>query len=112
VIRLYLYWATFTAMWLIIAVEARLMLRSRRVLTEGARHRAFFEWAKWTMITVTDKRAMVYAATLTQLYEDQVTEKVWDDPIAVALWHADPDLHTAYQREADACTERGEDCHG
>lgn len=109
-----LWWTTFAAMWLIIMAELRLMFRSRRALADDHRVRAFFEWARWTMINVTDKRGMIYAATLTQLYEDQVTERVWDDPIAVALWHADSDVHSAYQREAEEYfrTDTGEDCRG
>lgn len=110
-IRLCLYWATFTAMWVIIMVEVRLMLRSRRTLTEGAQHRAFAQWGQWMTLSVTDRTGLIYATTLHGLYEERVTEKVWTDPIAISLWQSDPCLHDRYQRDAAALLERPEtDC--
>lgn len=91
------------------AVQARATTRRLRSLTRQQQHRAeqasadraFAIWANWTMLTVTDRDGMINAATLRQLYHTGYWDRVWDAPVAVALWHGDPDTVTAYADEID-----------
>lgn len=73
------------------------LLKSR--LEQGASDRRFTHWATWTMLSVTDSKGYVHAATLRQLYETGHWDAVWDTPVAVALWHGDPDAVKRYEAE-------------
>lgn len=73
--------------------------RLENVLDQAATDRAFAVWANWTMLSVTDQDGMVYAATLRQLHNLPLSERVWDAPIAVALWHGNPDVIEQYENE-------------
>ncbi|MFB6859286.1 hypothetical protein ACFCXC_35300 [Streptomyces microflavus] len=86
------------------AVQSRAATRRLRALVrqqaarsaQAATDRAFVIWANWTMLTVTDRDGMIQAATLRQLYTTGYWDRIWDNPVAVALWHGDPDTLTAY----------------
>lgn len=68
-------------------------------LEQAARDRAFAKWANWTMLTVTDSKGYVHAATVSQIYYTGKWDNVWDAPVAVAVWHGDPDVVDRYQAE-------------
>lgn len=95
-------------------VQARAATRRLRALIrqqqhrtdQAARDRAFVIWAQQTMLTVTDRDGMIQAATLRQLHTAGFWDRVWDAPVAVALWHGDPDTITTY---ADQLTQEGGD---
>lgn len=61
--------------------------------------RAFVLWATYTMLTVTDHKGYVHASTLRQLHSTGRWDLVWDAPVAVALWHGNPDTIGRYQNE-------------
>lgn len=66
---------------------------------QARQDRAFVLWATYTMLTVTDTKGYVHAATLRQLYSTGRWDLVWDAPVAVAVWHGDPDTIDRYQNE-------------
>jgi hypothetical protein len=68
-------------------------------LQQAAEDRSFALWANWTMLTVTDTKGYVHAGTLRQIYTTGRWDAVWEAPIAVALWHGDPDVVHRYQAE-------------
>lgn len=84
-------------------LHARQLRRNNRRLVDrlgqATEDRQFVMWANWTMLTVTDNRGYVHAATLRQLYTTGRWDAIWDSPVAVAVWHGDPD--TVHQFNAD-----------
>jgi hypothetical protein len=72
-------------------------LRAR--VHQAAEDRAFVLWATWTMLSVTDRDGMIRAATLRQLYTTGQYDQVWDAPIAVSIWHGDPDVVQRWETE-------------
>lgn len=82
--------------------------RLEHIIDQAATDRAFAVWANWTMLSVTDSDGMVHAATLRQLQQvPHLTERVWDAPIAVTLWHGNPDLIEQYEAELSEEEPRG-----
>lgn len=76
-----------------------LMIQYMAQADQAKADRAFVLWATYTMLTVTDHKGYVHAATLRQLHSTGRWDLVWDAPVAVALWHGDPDTITRYQNE-------------
>lgn len=77
-----------------------LMINYMAQAEQAKADRAFVLWATYTMLTVTDTKGYVHAATLRQLHSTGRWDMVWDAPVAVALWHGDPDTIDRYQNEA------------
>lgn len=86
---------------------SRITLTLNARLQQAAEDRAFVEWANWTMLTVTDNQGYVRAATLRQLYTSGQWDHVWDAPIAVAIWHGNPDVVQRFAEELDQEEQRG-----
>lgn len=78
-----------------------LIRQQQRRTDQAAADRAFVIWARQTMLTVTDQDGMIQAATLRQLYTAGFWDRIWDAPVAVSLWHGDPDTITAYADQLD-----------
>jgi hypothetical protein len=75
--------------------------RNRASLAADRRAQEFADWARWTMFSVTDRNGMVWCETLHQMWETGTPERVWADPIAVAVWTAEHSGPLAsWQREA------------
>lgn len=66
------------------------------------KHRAFVYWGTWTMLSVTAADGSIEARTLRQLYDQNTPDRVWDAPIAVSLWTAEPEVLDAFRAELDA----------
>jgi hypothetical protein len=79
--------------------RARLYLE--RIIDQAAADKAFAQWANWTMLSVTDGSGYIHAATLRQLHRDGPWDQVWDAPVAVALWHGNPDVINRFTEEMD-----------
>ena len=77
------------------------------VLDQAAADRAFARWADWTVLTATDAQGYIHASTLRQHYTSGEWDQVWDSPIAVALWHGDPDTVTRFAEEMEREHKRG-----
>ncbi|NUR38800.1 MAG: hypothetical protein HOV73_01770 [Streptomyces sp.] len=75
--------------------------RLENVLEQAARDGAFAEWGRGTMLTVTGSDAYIHVATIHQIYLTEQWDRIWDHPVAVALWHADPDTISRYRHEID-----------
>jgi hypothetical protein len=111
------YWASAFAMWFVTAFAAVTLLgyirRLRKATTHmrerAAERSALEKWARWTMLSITDRSGMIYATTVAQLFHEGVTERVWDEPIAAALWHADAQLYGNWQQEAERLLQTVED---
>lgn len=92
-------------------LATRKLARITLVLTarqqQAAEDRVFVEWANWTMLTVTDAKGYVHAATLRQLYTTGRWDHIWDSPVAVALWHGNPDVVDRFIDELDQEEKRG-----
>lgn len=103
-----LYWVSYSIMWAV-TIWALLVLLyyRRRLIAATARVRAAADpdslenWARWTMLSVTDREGNIAAWTLKQIYDSRIAERVWPDPISVALWHSDPVTSQAWQDEAE-----------
>jgi heme exporter protein D len=78
-------------------VAVRHQLEAR--LQQAAEDRAFARWANWTMLSVTDNKGYVHASTLRQLYSAGRWDAVWEAPIAVSLWHGDPDVVKRWEQD-------------
>lgn len=99
----------YTTAFMAAAAATRSMLAARRLarlsLSLTARHqqasedRAFVEWANWTMISVTDSKGYISAATMRQLYTTGQWDHIWDTPLAVAIWHGNPDVVQRFETE-------------
>lgn len=97
------WYLTFGFMWLVCAGFLWGMVHWRRLMTGAARDAALAGWARTTMISVTDRTGIIYAATLAQLHTDVGDiDRVWGDPIAVSVWHPDPELYAMELRQAKA----------
>lgn len=96
-----LFYAFFAALWFGCIFGAVILIKCRRALKDAIRDRELTDWANRMILSVTSKDGMIFSSTLGQLYRDRITDEVWTDPIAVALWHSDPAVHAAYVRQAD-----------
>jgi hypothetical protein len=96
--------------WVVLIFVVVGLVQSRRELRQAQTDDAFIGWANWTIFSVTARDGTVYSGTLRELYNERVMEKTWVDPIAVSLWHADPDVHSDYVRDAERLQQasRGE----
>lgn len=102
---------SYTCALLALAAAVRSMIATRKLsrltlvmsarVQQAAEDRVFVEWSNWTMLTVTDQQGYIHAATLRQLYTTGQWDHVWDAPIAVAIWHGNPDVVTRYNTELD-----------
>lgn len=108
-------------MALIAARDTRRVRVAARVLaarTQLADHdRDFARWASRTFLTVVDHDGQVHAHTIASLYAagEEQWDQVWDIPVAVSLWHGDPDLIARYASDPEVITgwaERQTEEHG
>jgi hypothetical protein len=70
-------------------------------MKQAREDRALREWCNFTMLSVTDSKGYIYAATLRQLHTTGMWERVWDAPVAVAFWYGNPDTIERYRNELD-----------
>lgn len=86
--------------------------RLARMARENDHARAFHGWARYTALTVVPQSGRVHALTLHELWRSTHWDYVWDAPIAVSLWHGDPDTVHRYRREPGMITglPGGDDC--
>jgi hypothetical protein len=91
----------FLATWAACGYAFRGLFHARRALVAAIDDQEFTTWANWTILSVTGNDGQIFSATLRQLHRDHVTDEVWVNPIAAALWHADPNIHSDYVRQAE-----------
>lgn len=96
-----LYYGITFAAWVACGYGFTSLRRARRALQDAIQDQELTNWANRMILSVTGRDGMIFSSTLGQLYRDRVTDEVWTDPIAVALWHADPAVHAAYVRQAE-----------
>lgn len=85
--------------WAATAKVQQQTAQMERRAARSAEDRAFVVWAGRTMLTVTNREGYVQACTLHQLYSSGFWDNVWDAPIAVSTWNADPEVIDRYSQE-------------
>lgn len=94
-------WFAVIGSWAAMAWVVLSMTRHRRVLDQAVTNvRGLSEWANWTMFTVVERNGDVHAWTLRQLYDWQITDRSWCEPVSVTIWQANGELYKAWQEEA------------
>jgi hypothetical protein len=96
-----LYYGITLAAWVACAYGYVVLRRARRELAIATDDTEFANWANWTLVSVTGNDGQIFSCTLRQLHRDHVTDEVWVSPIAAAIWHADPNIHSDYVRQAE-----------
>lgn len=103
------YWTSSACCWAVIILALLAVLHyRRRAIAMAARARGAADpdglenWARWTILSVTDREGNISAWNLRQIYDSRTTDRVFVDPISVALWHSDPVTSQAWQDEVDA----------
>lgn len=93
------YWASAFIMWAMTIGGSAFMWRyirrlraaTERVQVVAKEREEMQDWARWTILSVTQRDGTIWAATIAELFlERKRGEKVWADPIATALWSAGP----------------------
>lgn len=94
-------WFAIAGSWSALAWALLAVARHRRVLDQAVTNvRGLAEWCNWTMLTVTAANGDVHAWTLRQLYDWQITDRSWANPVSVTVWQANGELYRAWQEEA------------
>jgi hypothetical protein len=96
-----LYYGITFAAWAACGYGFTALRQARRALKDAIGDQQFTDWANWTILSVTGNDGQIFSSTLRQLHRDHVTDEVWVSPIAAALWHADPNVHSDYVRQAE-----------
>lgn len=95
------FYGLMAATWAACIWSGTLLFQSRRALKDAIRDQEFTAWAEWTIISVTGHEGQIFSSTLRQLHREKITDQVWVNPIATALWYADPNVHADYVRQAE-----------
>lgn len=97
------WWISFWIMWAATGSAIVVLTHYRRLLRQALTNvRGLVEWANWTILTVTSEQGVIEAWTLRQVYDWQISERVWDHPVSVALWQTNGELAQRWQQDAVA----------
>lgn len=79
----------------------------REITAKDTADTALASWARDTALTITDKQGVVFSGSLAELYEDQMIDQVWIDPVMVSLWSRTAEMLRQFPGSASRKDPRG-----